>query len=183
MVLQTIALSIPLLAFVFFNPWLPSWGSRKVLHMGTGTLLILADATDPLLAYGIYAVTLGFVAIVSVRKLHFADVGDVGIINYLIFCSICVSTGVPFSKVAPLFYADPMGAIVGRNLRTVELWGTGKSLGGTLAVFGTALLTFTDGTWASRAFAAGMIAAIELFSGKWDNPAIGAWLLTRHRLL
>jgi hypothetical protein len=176
------ALSVPLLAFVFLNPVLPSWGSRKVLHMGTGTLLVLVDAADPLLPWAMYSVAAAFTAAVWGRghaALHFADRRDVGIINYLLFCSACVTLGVPFASVMPLFYADPMGAIVGRNVASRKLVGP-KSLAGTLAVFATATLTAAERTWAAAAGTGAAIAAIELVAGKWDNPAIGAWLLFRH---
>ena len=173
------AVSLPLLAFVFLNPWLPSWGSRKVLHMGTGSLLMLTDVTDPLIIAATYLVTVLFISVVSVRKLHFSDVGDVGIINYLLFCSVCVTLGVPFVHVMPLFYADPMGAIVGRNVPTAKLVGD-KSIGGTLAVFATAALTVSEETWMMRIWAGACIATIELFAGKWDNPGISAFLLLRY---
>ena len=178
-VLHLLFLSIPLLAFVFFNPWLPSWGSRKVLHMGTGTLLMCVDARDPLFPWAVYAVTFFFVIIVCVRKLHFSDVRDVGIINYLLFLSICVTLSIPLTHVMGLFYADPMGAIVGRNVASRKLVGT-KSFAGTVAVFLTATVTAMESSWYMAIVSGAAVAMIELFSGKWDNPTIGAWLLIRH---
>jgi hypothetical protein len=178
-VLAMAGLSAPLLAFVFLNAVLPPWGSRKVLHMGTGTLLVLVDPADPLLPWATYAVAAGFVATVWGRRLPFAEVQDVGIINYLLFCALCVALGIPFSSVMPLFYADPMGAIVGRNVASPKLVGS-KSLAGTLAVFATAALTAAERTWGAALLSGATVAAIELVAGKWDNPAIGAWLLVRH---
>ena len=178
-VIEMAVLSLPLLAFVFLNTLLPSWGSRKVLHMGTGTLLVLVDPADPLLPWAMYAVAAGFVITVWGHSLHFADVKDVGIINYLLFCSLCVGMGIPFSSVMPLFYADPMGAIVGRNVSSAKLVGS-KSLAGTVAVFATAALTAAEPSWGWALLSGAAIAGIELFAGKWDNPAIGAWLLYRH---
>jgi hypothetical protein len=174
--------SLPLLLFVQFNTLLPSWGSRKVLHMGTGTLLMMCDVRDPLFRYATYAVTTVVVAFVWHRSLHFFAVKDVGIINYLLFCSLCVSLQLPLVYCAPLFYADPMGAIVGRNVDTPKLVGT-KSVGGTLAVFVTAALTLVETAWPLRLASAAMIALLELFAGKWDNPAIGVYLLAHHALL
>ena len=43
-VLQLGAASIPLLAFVFLNPWLPSWGSRKVDSMRPALLLLVRNS-------------------------------------------------------------------------------------------------------------------------------------------
>lgn len=178
-VVHLVLASIPLLAFVFLNPWLQSWQSRKVLHMGTGTLLMCVDRTDPLLPWAVYGVTLFFVTIVWSRKLVISDIKDVGIINYLVFLSVCVSLSIPFTHVMGLFYADPMGAIVGRNVRSTKLFGT-KSLAGTIAVFLTAALTATEPSWTKALVSGATVALLELFSGKWDNPAIGAWLLFRH---
>jgi hypothetical protein len=173
------ALSLPLLAFVFLNTLLPPWGSRKVLHMGTGTLLVLVDPADPLLPWATYAVAALFIAAVWARRLHISDVRDVGITNYLLFCCACVAWGVPFSSVMPLFYADPMGAIVGRTVASPKLVGA-KSAAGTAAVFVTAALTAAEASWAGALGSAAAVAGLELFAGKWDNPAIGAWLLCRH---
>ena len=147
--------------------------------MGTGTLLALVDATDPFFPLAMYAVTILFVVTVWTRKLHFADVTDVGIINYLTFCSICVGLGVTLAAVLPLFYADPMGAIVGRNIASRKLVGS-KSVAGTLAVVITAALTANEPTLAHACMSGIVIGCIEVFSGKWDNPCIGAWLLLRH---
>jgi dolichol kinase len=178
-VVSLAALSVPLLAFVFLNDVLPSWGSRKVLHMGTGSLLALVDPSDPLLQPAVYAVTTLFVALVWVRNLHISEVRDVGIINYLLFCSVCVALHIPFTHVLPLFYADPMGAVVGRTVASPKLVGS-KSIAGTLAVFATAALTAAERTWTDALASAATIAAIELFAGKWDNPAIGGFLLYRY---
>ena len=173
------ACSVPLLLFVQFNAFLAPWQSRKVLHMGTGTLLMLSDASDPLFRFGVYAVTAAVLASVgSTRTFHFAAVRDVGIMSYLTFCSVVTWLGVPFWRMAPLFYADPWGAIVGRTVDTPKLVGD-KSVGGTLAVACVAALTLFDAPLGWRIVHGGSIAAIELFAGKWDNPAIGCYLLAR----
>jgi len=178
-----ICLSLPLLLFVQFNTLLPPWGSRKVLHMGAGTLFILCDVHDPLFAAGMYAVAITTAYLVSrTRLIHFASLRDVGMLNYMFFCALCVTLKLPMVYIAPLFYADPMGAIVGRNVPSRKLVGS-KSLSGTVAVFVTASLTFVETpAWTSLASGAA-VAAIELFAGKWDNVAIGAYLLLHHAAL
>jgi dolichol kinase len=173
-------MSLPLLAFVFLNPCrLPSYMVRKALHMGTGTLLIMVDPSDPLLPWGMHSVTALFVLTVCVRELHISDLYDVGIINYLLACSICVAFHVRFSAMAPLFYADPLGALVGRNLRTKKLVGS-KSVGGTLAVFVTAALTVAESTWPMRLWSGFLISMLELFGGKMDNVLIAGYLFLRY---
>ena len=148
-----ICLSLPLLLFVQFNTLLPPWGSRKVLHMGAGTLFILCDVHDPLFAAGMYAVAITTAYLVSrTRLIHFASLRDVGMLNYMFFCALCVTLKLPMVYIAPLFYADPMGAFV------------------------------ETPAWTSLASGAA-VAAIELFAGKWDNVAIGAYLLLHHAAL
>lgn len=174
---QFALLGFPLLAFVQFNPFLPGWGSRKALHMGMGTLLILCDMNDWLIRASVYAAS----AIVCgsaqfMRPLHFAEVRDPGITSYLCFVSMCVACGIPLSSIAPLFYADPSGAIVGRNVDSPKLVGS-KSAAGTLAVATVAALTLFGVPWPLRAFHGIVLALIELFGGKWDNPLMGTYLV------
>ena len=171
--------SLPLLAFVQFNPWLQPWQSRKVLHMGTGTLFMLADMTDVWVRLSVYGMALVVMAAVGSRStFHFAEVGDIGIVSYLFFCAITAFLRIPFWQMAPLFYADPSGAIVGRSVRTPKLVGE-KSVGGTLAVGVVAALTMFHTPWTTRLLHGTAIATIELFAGKWDNPAISTYLLLR----
>lgn len=171
--------SLPLLLFVQLNRILPAWQSRKVLHMGTGTLFILTDFSDPWARLGLYAVVLANVAALRMRATyHFSDARDVGITSYLLFCALTAWCGLPFWTMAPLFYADPAGALVGRSVDTPKLVGS-KSVGGTLAVFAVATCTMFGSSWAMALWHGAALAALELCAGKWDNPAIGCWLLLR----
>jgi hypothetical protein len=47
-------------------------------------------------------------------------------------------------------------------------------------VFVTAALTAAERTWGDALLTGAAIAGLELVAGKWDNPAIGMWLLYRH---
>ena len=172
-------LSIPLLAFVQFNSFLEPWESRKVLHMGTGTLFMLTNFGDDKTRWGLYAVVIINVFLLSLQPTyHFSSRRDVGITTYLLFCAFVAWYGVPFWKMAPLFYADPAGAIVGRNVETPKLVGS-KSVGGTFAVFAVSVLTLFGASWSEAVFHGAVLAALELGCGKWDNPAMGTWLLLR----
>ena len=169
--------SVPLLFFVKFNTLLAPWQSRKVLHMGTGTLYILSDVHDPYLRYGIYAVSaLNIVAVALWRPYSFSARGDVGITSYLALCACIAYLQIDFWRMAPMFYADPAGALVGRTVSSPELYG-GKTLAGTAAVFAVAALTLWGHALAERIALGAAIACIELFAGKWDNPCIGGLLL------
>ena len=179
---ELLCASLPLLLFVQFNTIFPSWGSRKILHMGTGTLLMMCDVNDPSFQWATYCVTAIAVVVVWNTKLHIADVRDVGIINYLVFCSLSVFLRIQLVYMAPLFYADPFGAIVGRLTDSPKLVGS-KSVNGTLAVFMVATLSFVETSFLTRLVSGGIVAIIELVSGKLDNVLIGMWLLFHHFVL
>ena len=89
--------------------------------------------------------------------------------------------------VSPLYYADPMGAIVGRNIKTWKVpYAGNKSIGGTLAVIMTAfanLLYFTGCSWEDALVTATLIGIIELYSGEWDNVCISGGLAIRFLML
>ena len=104
--------------------------------------------------------------------------------------NFCISTvgftalGIPLAHVSPLYYADPMGAIVGRNIKTWHVPYAGKkSVGGTLAVILTAFLNLVYLTGCSKLNAgitATLIGLIELYSGEWDNVCISGGLALRY---
>ena len=174
---------IPLLLFVQLNPLFPPWGSRKVLHIGTGAIAMCMDVSDPLNVAAVLLVTAVVWATVPFGDtFHFASRGDVGILAYLSFCSFTVLSGVPFWRMAPFFLADPAGAIVGRNVSSPKLVGS-KSVAGTVAVWLVASLCTLDASVPERVMVGGIVAGLELCAGKWDNVAIGAFLMGRSLIL
>lgn len=188
-------IGMTLLACTVLVRWLPGWIARKSVHMGIGTLLIHADLDDFRIRTSIYLATTltcaSFIAAYlffrrSARfALHFAHddvVLDPGIVTYLAMCTVCAHLRLPFVEMAPLFFADPMGAIVGRNVRSVRVYGS-KTLAGSSAVWIAAYLVWNDTRVAERAYGATIVAFVELFGGAWDNPLIGSLLMCRALLL
>ena len=61
---------------------------------------------------------------------------------------------IPLEIIKPIFFADPLGALVGRQLTELGLWNpawTGKkTIGGSLAVFLATLATLTFGSWVQK---------------------------------
>ena len=100
--------------------------------------------------------------------------GDVGIINYLLVCSICVTLGIPFASIMPLFYADPWAAIVGRNVASPKLVGD-KSVAGTLAVFATAAVTVTEASVERQGALRGVHLPRRALCGQVGQPGIAAF--------
>lgn len=163
---------------------LKPWMARKLVHVGVGLLLVHSDLEDWKIRWAVYAVTVITFAVCTgrmkryVRFLHQDMRMDPGITTYVATCSVCCAFGIPFVSIAPLFFADPMGAIVGRNVASPRIYGS-KTLAGTMAVSGTAFLTLSDPSVANRCVAAFMIGGIELVAGDFDNPCIAAFLLSR----
>ena len=179
---QLIAGTGTILASAIKAPVSP-WISRKIVHIGVGTLLINADISDPDVVAGIYAAgsaAAGYTAFKGINQISKGrEVGgpikDIGIFGYVMACMAALALSVDYSDMAPLFYADPAGAIVGRSFNTTEIY-DGKSIGGTSAVFATAALT-TDGGLEDKLMAGIVIAVIELFGGKVDNSLIALFLI------
>ena len=113
-----------------------------------------------------------------VRFMHTGVQVDPGIVFYLCICSFACFTRIEFVNLTPLFVADPMGAIIGRNFNTPKIYGS-KSVGGTAAVWMGAYLTLNEADAINRAVGATLVCLIELFGGDYDNPAIGAFLFAR----
>ena len=171
---------------------LQPWVARKLVHVGIGLLLVHADLDDVRVRGSVYLATALTLALVAagvayrasfrpdacLRFMHAGVAIDPGVVFYVCVCSFACAVRLEFVFLLPLFLADPMGAIVGRNVRSPKLYGS-KSLAGTAAVWATAFLTLPEVDAANRAAGATVIAALELWSGDYDNPAIGGFLLLR----
>jgi len=171
--------SIPLLLFVQLNTILHPWQSRKVLHIGTGTLFILSDVYDWKVRFGIYTVSIvcSLIACFFSHAVPISDKNDTGIIAYLALCSFAAFMQIPFSLIAPMFFADPAGALVGKTFQSPTVYGKKTALG-SLAVFLVAYLSLPGVySWPERAIHAFVICIVELLSGKFDNALIGSYLI------
>jgi hypothetical protein len=158
-----------------------------------GSLLCVADPQSTGFSLCIYAC--GAAAVVGVclpsRATSKSILGpyarhrDVGILGYTFSCCICVALGLSLSDIAPLFYADPAGAIVGRSMSksgvsNPKLFGTSKTLAGSVAVALVAFCSTFLGQqqyFTARLMQSFYVAAIELFGGEFDNPLIGIFLI------
>ena len=86
----------------------------------------------------------------------------------------------PLTIIQPVFFADPMGAIAGKYLtqkygnKKNWRWNGEKTIGGTLAVFFTAFLSLTFGSWVQKLLLSFLIALVEGLSHEYDNLGIAA---------
>ena len=175
-----------LLLLTATNAPVSPWISRKIVHMGVGTLLLNADVSDPNVVYGIYSAGALISGLTTVNGIkHISDgrktggiVKDIGIFSYVISCCLCLVLSVPYSEISPLFYADPAGAIVGRTLESPKIW-ENKTIAGTGAVLSTTFVT-TSGDIPEKLVVSILVAMIELFGGKLDNSLIAFFLIIRY---
>jgi hypothetical protein len=195
-----VAPAVVLLAVCAVLP-VPPWVARKMVHMGIGTLLVIADPASPYFSSCIYAGGAAAIFGVSVPPSTsgnansiigpYAKHRDVGIMGYTFSCCMCVWLGISLCDIAPLFYADPAGAIVGRSMTALsnrykyisnpKLFGTMKTLAGTAAVAFVGFMSSFIGQerqLASRVVLSLTIAALELFGDEFDNPLIGIFLIS-----
>ena len=171
------------LLFSAVNLPVKPWISRKIVHIGSGTLLLNADISDPNVINAIYAsslivgTTTTFNGIKHISKGRTTDgiIKDIGIFSYVLACSMCILLEVPYSEMTPLFYADPAGAIFGRTIDSPKLY-ENKTLAGTSAVLSTAIMT-SSGDLDVKILSGVMIMFIELFGGKIDNALIASFNL------
>ena len=172
---------------------LPKYLARKALHMGSGTLCIIAYNKG----YKMLIIVVGIIALVGIlsKKVTLPTMkdyalrkekrkSDLGMANFCFSTVFFTAMEIPLNHISPLYYADPMGAIVGRNIKTWKVPGAGnKSVGGALAVILTAyanLIYCTDCTEADAAITAIFIGLVELYSGEWDNVCISGGLALRY---
>ena len=175
---------------------LPWYLARKALHIGTGLLCMVAQA----LGFDTLILVVGVITTVlilsksikiypmqeyakSEKKASF----DVGMLNFCVCTIVPVAMGVSLAHISPVYFADPMGAIVGRNLKTWRIPDAGKkTIGGSLAVLFSAylsLVTFAKASHPNGLLWGLLIAVAEAYSGEWDNAAIASLLSLRYLIL
>ena len=175
-----------LLVLAATNAPVKPWISRKIVHMGIGTLLLNADISDPIVVNSIYAIGSTVAVLTTVQGLNHISEGrktdgfikDIGIFGYVMSCCICLLLSVPYSEITPLFYSDPAGAIIGRTIDSPKIW-ENKTIAGTTAVIGTTFIT-THGDIPEKITVSIIVALIELFGGKIDNSLIASFLIIRY---
>lgn len=149
--------------------------ARKLLHIGTA-LLLLHNAHHVLLVQTVAVGTL--VLLRPLRDVIAAfeeEQNQPGIALFVVGVLLSTLLPAPFTLLCvcgPMLFADPMAAIVGRAVRTQRFYGK-KTVGGSLAFFGTCLAVFQHGHCTPHLHAAAAIAAaltaVEAVSGAYDN--------------
>jgi hypothetical protein len=157
---------------------------------------MLLDPAVELNCYFVWAVSVTSIAMTwqllpFLPAFRFSRNNDVGITIYLSLVSIWFLLGLPPSLLAPLFFADPAAAIVGKTLTWSPLaflnpsWYGSKTVVGTLTVFAVTYYTISyDCSEHVRLAIAALAAVGEAIGGDYDNAVIGAvviggWFVTK----
>ncbi|GMI43323.1 hypothetical protein TrCOL_g6052 [Triparma columacea] len=171
---------------------LPPFLARKLCHSGCGFCIMLLSPHSPANRTFVYLVALSTISttwslIPSLPKLRFSRERDVGITAYLTLVSIWFNLKMDPKILAPVFFADPAGAVVGRTMSSlglnVRVYGS-KTLFGSMAVGGfTYLCVMYECKGWERLVISAAATVGEAIGGEWDNAVIaavvlGGWHLT-----
>merc|ERR1719499_940373 len=160
--------------------------ARKMCHAGTGLMLLQFDSRKPqarLLVYliGIFSLAMTWELIPGIRPFRFGKSRDIGMTVYLVVAMLWFWLELPIVVLAPMFFADPAGAIVGKWLSGLKdkgvlnpVWwrggGTTKTIGGSAAVLAFTVLTFAPPATLPQRLLVGVLAVLaEALGGPFDN--------------
>jgi len=188
--LPLILLELAILAFCEFGP-LTDFGARKLCHSLSGLLMLHLHPGDPLARYFVYSVAVSSLAMVwqlgTTFTFRYSRTRDVGITVYLLLVTAFFYFQLPLEIIKPVFFADPMGAVVGRHLTSQGLWNppwTGsKTVGGSLAVLTATLATLSFGSLPTKACISAAVAVAEGLSKDYDNLFIAAIVIASYAVL
>lgn len=181
-----------LLFLQFGDSVLPSnFVARKACHAGSGFLMLQLRSEEVEARVFVYMVVVTSLSMTWkllpswVPPFRFGDDYDAGITIYLLIVVMWFAAQQPTAALAPLFFADPAGAVFGklasRRGFNVE-WYENKTVVGTTAVFAFAYLSLDILSAGPRLGVALLCALGEAVGGKtFDNaviavPALGSWL-------
>ena len=181
---------ILILVFCEFGP-LSNFGARKLCHSFSGFMMLHLNPGDTLARYFVYSVALSSLVMVWEIGINFrfryAKVRDVGISVYLIIVVIFFYNQIPLEIIKPVFFADPLGALVGRYLTehgyTNPRWIGEKTVGGTSAVFLSTMATLGFGSWGEKLGLALVVAIAEGVSKDFDNLFIAGIVIGGYLVL
>lgn len=155
---------------------------RKIAHLVSGLILLSIPrnkATNTFcVAYALYLAArhwLGY-------PLRFSKHRDPGITFFAVMLIYTIYKGIPMYILGPLFFADPLAAIIGRNIKSKNIYGA-KTSAGTLTVFVVSWMTLYYVPSAfTRLVLSAVVALCELLGGEYDNMIMAVPLLVYHHL-
>lgn len=127
-----------------------AFAARKLCHAGCGMGIMLLDSAEPHARLFVYTVAAGSIAMTRglspLPAFRFSRPRDVGMTVYLCLVSAWFFMRLPAHILAPLFFADPAGAVVGKFFTWTKparnkAWYQNKTVFGSAAVFAFTLCT------------------------------------------
>jgi len=165
---------------------LSNFQARKLCHAGTGLLLLQLDSRVPQERLFVYLFGLGGLLVTwekvpFIKPFRWARQHDVGMTVYCIVAMIWFYCEQPIYALAPMFFADPAGAVVGKWMSSQKhrgmpnpVWwnhgGVTKTVGGSAAVFIFTFISFAGpATFAQRMVVSMATVLAEAIGGAYDN--------------
>mmetsp|Transcript_17273 Transcript_17273/g.51951 ORF Transcript_17273/g.51951 Transcript_17273/m.51951 type:complete len:246 (+) Transcript_17273:92-829(+) len=182
-----IAIECALLAFLEKSTaCLSNFQARKMCHAGSGLLLLQLDSRDAQARWFVYlvgtsALVLTWELIPKIPPFRFGKARDIGMTVYMTVAMIWFYMQMPIHVLAPMFFADPAGAIVGKYLSGLKdkgfrnpVWwrggGTTKTVGGSAAVLFFTVVSFAPPATLPQRLVIGLLAVFaEALGGAFDN--------------
>ena len=191
--------SILLMGFeAIFVPWLmfdrknlSPFAARKLCHAGSGMVMMLLNCNVAICRVFIYIVSAVSLCmnweLCPVPNFWFATRRDKGVTLYLILVSTWVYLGLSLRVLAPVFLADPAGAVIGKLMTNLfpkdnRQWIGSKTIAGSLAVFIVTFATLFQPIETIPRLAVSLLATLgEAIGGPYDNLVIALVVITFYR--
>lgn len=166
---------------------LSDFAARKLCHAGCGLGMMLLDPALLRARIFVWCVAAGSIAMTwdasPLPPFRFSRPRDVGVTAYLALVSAWFALQLSPTILAPVFFADPAGAVVGKACsrrlgRLNPAWYEQKTVCGSLAVFILTLLSLSYSCSAVQRVTIAVAAAVaEAVGGAYDNLALAAVVL------
>ncbi|OEH80537.1 phosphatidate cytidylyltransferase [Cyclospora cayetanensis] len=157
-----------------FESRIPPFAARKLTHLSMGCLILSlflreSSRNSIFAQLGVGAIATGAILLCFIRPFRFGQYRDKGIISFNLLVLAFLILGLDFGFLAPAFIADPLGAIVGRNVSSAK-WIGEKTVAGSLAVLlGCLMALFRVETLVTRVSLAFLCTLLEAIGGELDN--------------
>lgn len=176
------------------------FAARKICHSGTGLLMLTLDSHNASARAAVWIIgvssilmTWNVIKAIGIQPFRFGAERDVGITIYLMLVILWFYSELPPAALSPMFFADPAGAVVGKNLVRFGFknpaWYEKKTVGGSTAVFTLTLLTliafYPPMPMMSLVLLSASAFVVEAIGGQYDNLCLAAaviggyWCLSR----
>ena len=163
---------------------LSPFAARKLCHAGSGLIMMMLNCDVTLPRFFIYAVVIISLSMnwqvfpSLLPNFWFGEPKDIGITLYLIIVAGWVYVKLPLRILAPVFTADPAGAVVGKWVSANyphlnRKWCGEKTIAGSLAVFVMTYYTLWRPLDVSSRLGVALLAMVgEAIGGAFDNLVI-----------